>query len=109
MRRVQPATHLPVLLLALIVMLLLGRVGRNIHCSSQPATGVGRPSSCSGANDEEQAAPSLIADAGSIEQYGIELAAVLAAGIAEVIGSSCYDSLQVEGCSAPFRTGLRRL
>ena len=53
--------------------------------------------------------PASIADAGSIEEHGINLAAILAAGIAEVIGSSCYDSLQVEGCSAPFRTGLRRL
>jgi hypothetical protein len=34
---------------------------------------------------------------GSIEKYGIELAAILAAGIAAVIGSSCYDSAQERG------------
>ena len=32
------------------------------------------------------------ADAGSIEQYGIELAVIPAAGNAAVIESSCYDS-----------------
>jgi hypothetical protein len=37
------------------------------------------------------------ADAGSIEQYGIELAVMLAAVIAVVMRSSCYDSPQVEG------------
>jgi len=35
-------------------------------------------------------------DSGSVPEYGIELAVILAAGIAAVIGSSCYDSLQVE-------------
>jgi len=46
---------------------------------------------------------------GSIDKYGIELAAILSAGITAVIGSSCYDSAQEWGLSAPFRTGLRRL
>lgn len=34
----------------------------------------------------------LRADAGSIEEYGIELAVILGTVIAAVIGSSCYDS-----------------
>jgi hypothetical protein len=33
-----------------------------------------------------------LADAGSIEQHGIELAVILAAVIAVVMRSSCYDS-----------------
>jgi hypothetical protein len=37
------------------------------------------------------------ADAGSIEKYGIELAVILAAVIAAVIGSNCYDPPKVRG------------
>jgi len=36
-------------------------------------------------------------DAGSIEKQGIELAVILAAAIAVVMGSSCYDSPRKRG------------
>jgi hypothetical protein len=44
-----------------------------------------------------QCLPVPNADAGSIDQHGIELAVILAAGIAAVIGSSCYDSPRKRG------------
>jgi len=45
-------------------------------------------------------------DAGSIEKRGIELAVILAAAIAVVMGSSCYDHLG-EGAD-PHRSALVR-
>jgi hypothetical protein len=44
------------------------------------------------AKPDKQCQPVQSADVGSIEKHGIELAAILAAGIAAVIGSSCYGS-----------------
>jgi hypothetical protein len=52
-----------------------------------------------GGNQSEEgkeSVPAPNADAGSIDKHGIELAVILGLGIAAVIGSSCYDSLQVE-------------
>jgi hypothetical protein len=40
----------------------------------------------------KQCQPVQCADAGSIEQHGIELAVILAVAIAVVMGSSCNDS-----------------
>lgn len=39
----------------------------------------------------DRVAARQLADAGSIEQHGIELAVILAAATAVVMGSSCYD------------------
>ena len=45
----------------------------------------------------DRVAARQLADAGSIEQHGIELAVILAAATAVVMGWSCYDSPRKRG------------
>ena len=45
----------------------------------------------------KRSVPALNADAGSIEQYGIELAVILATATGVVMGSTCYDSARKRG------------
>jgi len=45
----------------------------------------------------DRVAARQLADAGSIEQHGIELAVILAAATGVVMGSTCYDSARKRG------------